>query len=140
MPGLRRSRAAGALTALAAAVLTLAVLTLPSYACRPDRGTSMGLRIRLGGPAIGPVQINPVGHPRLCWQAGGNGSGRHAWSAATPPLAGPAMVADQQRRGDERERLLPGRPGQAAALYIDFAGQCAGEGRPEMSTTDRGQV
>jgi hypothetical protein len=27
------------------------------------------------GPPIGPVQINPVGHPRLCWQAGGNGSG-----------------------------------------------------------------
>ena len=21
------------------------------------------------------MQINPVGHPRLCWQAGGNGSG-----------------------------------------------------------------
>ena len=60
MPGLRRSRAAGALAALAAAVLTSA-LSAPSA--------------RAAGPAIGPVQINPVGHPRLCWQAGGNGSG-----------------------------------------------------------------
>ena len=27
-----------------------------------------------GGASIGPVQINPVGHPRLCWQATGNGA------------------------------------------------------------------
>jgi hypothetical protein len=60
VPGLRRSRAAGALAALAAAVLTVALST-PSA--------------RADGPTIGPVQINPVGHPRLCWQAGGNGSG-----------------------------------------------------------------
>ncbi len=26
-----------------------------------------------GGTTTGPVQINPVGHPRLCWQAAGNG-------------------------------------------------------------------
>jgi hypothetical protein len=63
VPGLRRSRAAGALAALAAAVLTFA---LSAGAAGPARAA---------GPAIGPVQINPVGHPRLCWQAGGNGSG-----------------------------------------------------------------
>ena len=27
-----------------------------------------------GGATIGPVQINPVGHPHLCWQATGNGA------------------------------------------------------------------
>ena len=70
MPGLRRSRAAGALritgAALAAAVLTFALSAGPAWAA----GSA-----RTAGPTIGPVQINPVGHPRLCWQAGGNGSG-----------------------------------------------------------------
>ena len=66
MPGLRRSRAAGALAALAAAVLTFALSAGPAWAVGSARA---------GGPTIGPVQINPVGHPRLCWQAGGNGSG-----------------------------------------------------------------
>jgi hypothetical protein len=28
-----------------------------------------------GGTTIGPVQISALGHPGLCWQAGGNGSG-----------------------------------------------------------------
>jgi hypothetical protein len=60
VPGLRRCRAAGALAALAAAVLTFALSAASA---------------RAAGPTIGPVQINPVGHPRLCWQAGGNGSG-----------------------------------------------------------------
>ena len=27
-----------------------------------------------GGTTIGPVPISVLGHPRLCWQAGGNGS------------------------------------------------------------------
>jgi hypothetical protein len=27
-----------------------------------------------GGTTIGPVQINAIGHPRLCWQATGNGA------------------------------------------------------------------
>jgi hypothetical protein len=62
VPGLRRSRAAGALritgAALAAAVLTAG----PVWAS----GSAWA-----AGPTIGPVQINPVGHPRLCWQAGG---------------------------------------------------------------------
>src|SRR5439155_466080 len=65
-PGLRRSRAAGALAALAAAVLTFALSAGPAWAAGSARAA---------GPTIGPVQINPVGHPRLCWQAGGNGSG-----------------------------------------------------------------
>ena len=29
-----------------------------------------------GGTTIGPVQISALGHPSLCWEAGGNGSGR----------------------------------------------------------------
>ena len=66
MPGLRRSRAAGALAALAAAILIAALTAGPAQAAAPARAA---------GPTIGPVQIDAVGHPRLCWQAGGNGSG-----------------------------------------------------------------
>jgi hypothetical protein len=127
VPGLRRSRAAGALritgTALAAAVLTSAVPTAgPAWAA---------------GPAIGPVQINPVGHPRLCWQAGGNGSDVML-ERCDPALAG------QQWSLTGNGVVMNGNgycleAGPAAALYIDFAGQCAGEG-PGNGHTGRGQV
>jgi hypothetical protein len=33
------------------------------------------------------VQINPVGQPRLCWQAGGNGSGVTLERCDPPSLA-----------------------------------------------------
>jgi len=46
-------------------------------------GALSGLVLGGGGPAsasggttVGPMQINPVGHPRLCWQATGNGARR----------------------------------------------------------------
>ena len=111
MPGLRRSRAAGALAALAAAVLTVA-LSAPSA--------------RAAGPTIGPVQINPVGHPRLCWQAGGNGSG------VTLERCDPALQGQQWSLTSDGV-VMNGNgycleAGPATALYIDFAGQCAGSG------------
>ena len=130
MPGLRRSRAAGALAALAAAILTSG----PAWAA---------------GPTIGPVQINAVGHPRLCWQAGGNGSG------VTLERCDPA-VAGQQWSLTSDGVVMNGNgycleAGTVAALYIDFAGQCAGDGshngpgngpgnRPGNGQGRRGQV
>jgi hypothetical protein len=87
------------------------------------------------------VQINPVGHPRLCWQAGGNGSG------VTLERCDPA-VAGQQWSLTSNGVVMNGNSycleasteaGTAAALYIDFAGQCAGEG-PGNGHIGRGQV
>ncbi len=133
MPGLRRSRAAGALritgAALAAAVLTPAVLT-----AGPARASGS---TRAAGPAIGPVQINLVGHPRLCWQAGGNGSD------VTLERCDPA-VAGQQWSLTSNGVVMNGNgycleAGLPAALYIDFAGQCAGEGSGN-GQIGRGQV
>jgi len=122
VPGLRRSRAAGALRIIGAA-LAAAVLT---------SGSAWA-----AGPAVGPVQINPVGHPRLCWQAGGNGSG------VTLERCDPA-VAGQQWSLTGNGVVMNGNgycleAGQAAALYIDFAGQCAGAG-PGNGRIGRGQV
>jgi hypothetical protein len=83
------------------------------------------------------VQINPVGHPRLCWQAGGNGSG------VTLERCDPA-VAGQQWSLTSNGVVMNGNgycleAGPAAALYIDFAGQCAGDGHGN-GPTGRGQV
>jgi hypothetical protein len=83
------------------------------------------------------VQINPVGHPRLCWQAGGNGSG------VTLERCDPA-VAGQQWSLTGNGVVMNGNgycleAGPAAALYIDFAGQCAGAD-PGNGHVGRGQV
>jgi hypothetical protein len=83
------------------------------------------------------VQINPVGHPRLCWQAGGNGSG------VTLERCDPAVVG-QQWSLTSNGVVMNGNghcleAGPAAALYIDFAGQCAGGG-PGNGHIGRGQV
>jgi ricin-type beta-trefoil lectin protein len=77
-----------------------------------------------GGTTIGPVQISALGHPSLCWEAGGNGSGvtlercdrvlqGQQWSL-TPNgvlMNGNGYCLE----------AVPGRP-----LFIDFAAQCAG--------------
>lgn len=128
MPGLRRSRAAGALAALAAAVLTFALSAGPAWAVGSARAD---------GPTIGPVQINPVGHPRLCWQAGGNGSGV-TLERCDPVLQGQqwSLTSDGVVMNGNGYCL---EAGPATALYIDFAGQCAGSG-PGPGPGGRGQV
>jgi ricin-type beta-trefoil lectin protein len=77
-----------------------------------------------GGTTIGPVQISALGHPSLCWEAGGNGSGvtlEHCdrvlqgqqWSL-TPNgvlMNGNGYCLE----------AIPGHP-----LFIDFAAQCDG--------------
>ncbi len=81
-----------------------------------------------GGATIGPVQINPVGHPRLCWQATGNGA--------------PIMLEDcDPALKSQQWSLTPGgvmmngigycleaQSGQpdGVPLDIDFVGECGG--------------
>jgi hypothetical protein len=76
-------------------------------------------------PAIGPVQINALGHPGLCWQAGGNGS------AVTLERCD-AAVQGQQWSLTSDGVVMNGNgycleAGTGLPLYIDFAGQCAGD-------------
>jgi hypothetical protein len=88
-----------------------------------------------GGPAsassgttIGPVQINPVGHPHLCWQATGNGA------PILLETCHPAVEAQQWSLTPDGVLMngigycLEARSGQPAGvpLFIDFAGQCGG--------------
>jgi hypothetical protein len=80
------------------------------------------------GTTIGPVQINPVGHPHLCWQATGNGA---------PVLlekCDSAVEAQQWSLTPDGVLMngigycLEARSGQPAGvpLFIDFASQCGG--------------
>ncbi len=80
------------------------------------------------GTTIGPMQINPVGHPKLCWQASGNGAPveletcqndlqNQQWSL-TPNgvlINGIGYCLE----------ALPGKP-KGTPLFIDFASQCGG--------------
>jgi hypothetical protein len=83
------------------------------------------------------VQINPVGHPHLCWQAGGNGSGV-TLERCDPVLQGQqwSLTSDGVVMNGNGYCL---EAGPASALYIDFAGQCAGSG-PGPGQGGRGQV
>lgn len=82
---------------------------------------------------MGPAQINALGHPHLCWEAGGNGS------AITLERCDPAVQGQQwSLTGDGvvmngNGYCLEARTGQPAdvPLNIDFAGQCAG-GRAQV--------
>jgi hypothetical protein len=81
-----------------------------------------------GGTTIGPVQINPVGHPHLCWQATGNGA------PILLEACDPAVQAQQWSLTPDGVLMngigycLEARSGQpvGTALYIDFAAQCGG--------------
>ena len=76
------------------------------------------------GTTIGPVQISALGHPRLCWEAAGNGS------AVTLEHCD-RMLQGQQWSLTPDSVLMNGNgycleavPG--GPLLVDFAGQCAG--------------
>ncbi|MGH3204318.1 MAG: hypothetical protein ACRDOA_05085 [Streptosporangiaceae bacterium] len=80
------------------------------------------------GTTIGPVQINPVGHPHLCWQATGNGA------PILLETCDPAVEAQQWSLTPDGVLMngigycLEARPGQPVGvpLFIDFASQCGG--------------
>jgi hypothetical protein len=78
----------------------------------------------VGGTTIGPVQISALGHPSLCWEAGGNGSGvtlercDHVLQGQQWSLTPDGVLMNGNGYCLE---AVPGRP-----LFIDFAAQCAG--------------
>src|SRR5690242_21029470 len=78
----------------------------------------------MGGTTIGPVQISALGHPRLCWEAAGNGS------AVTLEHCDRMLQGQQWSLTPDGVLMngngycleaVPGGP-----LLVDFAGQCAG--------------
>ncbi len=77
-----------------------------------------------GGTTIGPVQISALGHPSLCWEAGGNGSGvtlercDHVLQGQQWSLTPDGVLMNGNGYCLE---AVSGRP-----LFIDFAAQCAG--------------
>jgi len=100
-----------------AAVTVLGVLLAGGTAASASSGTT-----------IGPVPINPVGHPHLCWQATGDG---------TPVLletCDPAVEAQQWSLTPDGVLMngigycLEAGSGEpvGAPLFIDFASQCGG--------------
>jgi hypothetical protein len=88
------------------------------------QASSAGQATRAGGTTIGPVQISALGHPRLCWEAGGNGSGV-TLEHCDRVLQGQqwSLTPDGVLMNGNGYCLeaVPGRP-----LFIDFAAQCGG--------------
>jgi hypothetical protein len=80
------------------------------------------------GTTTGPVQINPVGHPHLCWQATGNGA------PILLETCDPAIEAQQWSLTPDGVLMngigycLEAGSGQPVGvpLFIDFASQCGG--------------
>jgi hypothetical protein len=81
-----------------------------------------------GGTTIGPVQINPVENPHLCWQATGNGA------PILLETCDSALQAQQWSLTPDGVMMngigyclesLPGQP-DGVPLYVDFASQCGG--------------
>ncbi len=113
-----------------AAVGVLAVVTFGAWpGARPASASS--------APTIGPAQINALGHPGLCWQAGGNGS------AVTLERCDPAVQGQQWSLTSDGV-VMNGNgycleASAGLALYIDFAGQCAGDAQAG-DLQGRGQV
>jgi hypothetical protein len=109
VPGVRRCRAV-------AAVGILAVVTFGGWSGAEPASAA--------GPTIGPVQINALGHPGLCWEAGGNGS------AVTLEHCDSAVQGQQWSLTSDGVVMngngycLEAHVGQPAdqALFIDFAG------------------
>ena len=118
MPGIRRL----------SAVATVGVLAVVTF------GIWSGVRPAAAwagsAPTIGPVQISALGRPGLCWEAGGNGSAvtlEHCDAAVQGQqwsLTGNGVVMN----GNGYCLEAQGQPA-GQALYIDFAGQCAGAGQ-----------
>ncbi len=117
MPGVRRPRAVATVGVLAAVTFGIWSGVRPAAAWAGS------------APTIGPVQISALGRPGLCWEAGGNGSAvtlEHCDAAVQGQqwsLTGNGVVMN----GNGYCLEAQGQPA-GQALYIDFAGQCAGVG------------
>jgi hypothetical protein len=103
-----------------------AVLFIMTSAGQPSAWAvgAAGQSSTAGGTTIGPVQISALGHPSLCWEAGGNGSGvtlehcDHLLQGQQWSLTPNGVLMNGNGYCLE---AVPGRP-----LFIDFADQCAG--------------
>jgi hypothetical protein len=97
----------------------LAVLFIMTSTGQPDAQAAPQ-----GGTTIGPVQISALGHPSLCWEAGGNGSGV-TLEHCDRVLQGQqwSLTPDGVLMNGNGYCLeaIPGHP-----LFIDFAAQCDG--------------
>lgn len=121
-----------AVAGLAVVVSTALALSLSVSAAQAVTQTRAQAAAQPGGLPVGPVKISPLGHPRLCWMAWGNGSPVTLQSCATT-LQGEqwTFTADDilmngngyclQNGGSAQ----PGSPG-VDSLYLSFSGQCAG--------------
>lgn len=85
-----------------------------------------------GGLPIGPVKLSPLGHPKLCWEAWGNGSPITLQSCDTT-LQGQewTFTANGVLMNGNGYCLQNGGSAQSSSsatgsLYLSFTGQCAG--------------
>jgi hypothetical protein len=124
-------RAIGVLAAVIGGLLLGA--SAPAYAS-VSAGTS--------AITVGPMQINPVGHPGLCWQATGNGAPIELETCR-------ASLQNQQWSLNPNGVLingigycleaLPSKP-HGTPLYIDFASQCGGTHGQVWTYNGKGQL
>jgi hypothetical protein len=83
------------------------------------------------GPPVGPVKISPLGHPRLCWMAWGNGSPITLESCHTTlqgeqwTFTGSILMNGNGYCLQNGGSAQPGSPARDS-LYLSFSGQCAG--------------
>jgi hypothetical protein len=111
-------------------VLTVSIaLALPGIAAGGTAHASAGQH---GRPPVGPALISPLGHPRLCWQAGGNGSaiGLAACDAAIQgqlwTFTGNGVVMNGNGYCLQNGGAGGSAQAQAGSLFLSFSGQCAG--------------
>ncbi len=103
---------------------TFAVLIVMTSTGQPGAQAAPAGLAGTGGTTIGPVQISALGHPSLCWEAGGNGSGvtlehcDHVRQGQQWSLTPDGVLMNGNGYCLE---AVPGRP-----LFIDFAAQCGG--------------
>ena len=100
-----------------AAVTVLGVLLVGGTAASASSGTT-----------IGPVQINPVGHPHLCWQATGNGAPILLETCDSAVEAQQWSLTPDGVLMNGIGYCLEAGSGQPVGvpLFIDFASQCGG--------------
>ncbi|MGH3160045.1 MAG: hypothetical protein ACRDNF_26205 [Streptosporangiaceae bacterium] len=113
------------------------VLALSVMAGGTGAGASGASVVQTGGLPVGPVQISPLGHPRLCWEAWGNGS-PVTLQPCDSPLQGLEWTFTDNGvlmngNGYCLQNGGPVQPGSPAvdSLYLSFSGQCAGAASQE---------
>jgi hypothetical protein len=117
--------AAALLTVVTAAGIAHASAAQPGQAAQPAQPGGPPV-----GPApVGPAPVSPLGHPRLCWQAEGNGSSVTLEACNTAiqgqlwTFTGNGIVMNGNGYCLQNGTASPG---QAPPLFLSFSGQCAG--------------